>query len=373
MKVDKITISKPLVSEAAIKEVVRVLKSGHISQGEVVGELEKQFARYCGVKYAVAVNSGTAAIHCVLYGVDIKPGDEVITSPFTFVATANPILALGGKVVFADINEIDFCLDPSEVKRKLTNKTKAIFPVDLYGQPADYKHLNLRKGIKIVADACQAIGGSLDGKKVGSLADVSAFSLYATKNIMSAEGGVVTTDSKEIVGRCMMFRNHGQDPQRRYSYVDFGLNYRMTDVLAAIALPQVGRIDKITRERNLRAKRYTKNLSGLPGIILPVIRSNAIHCFHQYTIRVTDKAPISRDQLVIALNKANVFPGIYYPLPLHLHPHFMKMGYKEGDFPVAERIAKEVLSLPVHPAVTLKQIDFVSKVIKVACGEKGKN
>lgn len=358
----KIAISQPRVTRAGLRAVNKVLKSGQLAQGEVVRQLEEEIAQYCGVKYAVATNSGTAALHAAYYGIGLKPGDEVITTPFTFAATINPLLLMGVRVVFADINEEDFCLDPDKVRRKLTSKTKAIVPVDLYGQPAKYDEMRHR-GVKTIADACQAIGAELNGERVGSLADVSAFSFYATKNIMSGEGGIITTDSEKIATRCQMFRNHGQNLSERYLYEDAGLNYRMTDIMAALLIDQIGRIDEITRERQKRVARYTKNLAGIDGLVIPAVQLGVKHCFHQYTVRVLDNFPLSRDELIEILRYNDIIPAVYYPLPLHLQPAYKKLGYKVSDFPVSERASKEVLSLPVHPLVTLRQVDCVSGII----------
>lgn len=359
---DKIAISQPNVTKSGLKAVNMVLKSGQLVQGEIVSQLEREIARDCGARYAIATNSGTAALHTAYYGIGLGSGDEVITTPFTFAATINPLLLMGVKVKFADIDESDFCLDPKEATKKLTSKTRAIVPVDLYGQPAKYDELH-HKGVQTVADACQAIGSKLNGKKVGSLADVSAFSFYATKNIMSGEGGIITTDSQKIATRCQMFRNHGQNLSKRYLYEDIGLNYRMTDIVAALLIDQVKRINDITRRRQERAARYTKNLTGINGLVLPVVRQGVKHCFHQYTLRILKNFPVTRDQLVEVLRSQGVIPAIYYPWPLHLQPAYRKLGYKKGDFPIAERVSGQVISLPVHPGVTIKQVDYVSNLI----------
>ena len=362
-----INISKPIIGKDEIDAVISVMKSGMIVQGPVTAELEKKFAKYCNAKYAVAFNSGTAAIHAGLYALGIKKGDEVITSPFTFVATANPILMQNAKVVFADISEEDFNLDPEEVEKKINKKTKAIVPVDLYGQIYNYDATNKiakKNKLKILEDACQAIGAEQKNKKAGNFGDISAFSLYATKNIMSGEGGMITTNDKKLMEKCKQFRHHGQSEKTCYEYWDIGYNYRTTDICASIGLVQLKKVEKLNSARIKNAKQLSRGLADIEGVILPKIKPENKHVFHQYTIRITDDFKKTRDELLAFLKKNGTICGVYYPKPLHLHPHFAKMGYKEGDFPIAEKIAKEVISLPVHPNLTEKEINSIIKKIK---------
>lgn len=361
-----IPISKPLIEEEEINAVVEVLKSGMIAQGPKVAELEEMFAKLCGTKYAVATTNGTTAIHASLVALGIKEGDEVITVPFTFVATANPIVMEGGKVVFVDISEDDFCIDPSKIEEKITNKTKAIIPVDLFGQVYKYEEVKSiadKYGLKILEDACQAVGAKHGDLTAGKLGDVAAFSLYATKNIATGEGGMLTTDDEEIARRAKSYRHHGQDEATRYEYLEIGHNYRMTDILAAIGVEQMKKLDRIIDVRQRNASLYDERLSGIDGIILPNISKSNTHVYHQYTIRVTEDFGKSRDDLMAHLRENEIGCGVYYPKPLHLHQHFMNMGYKEGGFPVSEKLAKEVLSLPVNPFVTEEDIERITQVI----------
>lgn len=364
-----INISKPVIGEEEIAAVLKVLKSGMIVQGPVVQKLEESFAKYCDTKYAVAFNSGTAAIHAGLYALGIKAGDEVITTPFTFVATANPILMQGAKVVFADISEDDFNIDPKEVERKISKRTKAIIPVDLYGQVYNYpaiKKLAKKYQLKILEDACQAVGAERGGAKAGNFGDVAAFSLYATKNIMSGEGGLITTNDSKIAERCKMFRHHGQSEKTKYEYFDLGYNYRMTDILAAIGLVQLKKVEDFTKKRIRNAGLLSRGLENIEGIILPKIQDENRHVFHQYTIRVTKDFGLLRDELIESLKRKGINSGVYYPKSLHLHRHFRNQGYKLGGFPVSERMSEEVLSLPVHPRVTKKDIQDIIKIIRGA-------
>ncbi len=363
-----IPIAKPLIGEEEKRLVNMVLNSGMIAQGPKVKELEKEFADLCGVRHAIAVNSGTAALHTSLYAAGIKKDDEVITVPFTFVATANPILMQGAKVVFCDIKEDTFNIDAEEVKKKITPQTKAIICVDLYGQACDYDALQKiadDNNLKIIEDACQSVNANLNGKMAGSFGDIAAFSFYATKNIVSGEGGMITTDNDHFAELCKRFRHHGQSEQTRYEYYDIGYNYRMTDLQAAIALGQLKKIDEFTDRRIKNAMLLNKGLEKIRGIITPKIMGGAKHVYHQYTI-IVDGFKMDRDELLEYLKKNGIGSCIYYPKPLHLHPHFKRMGYMEGDFPVSEKISGKVLSLPVHPGVSEQDIKRIIEVIQNA-------
>jgi dTDP-4-amino-4,6-dideoxygalactose transaminase len=362
-----IPISKPLIENEEINAVVDVLKSGMIAQGPKTKELEDAFAKLSGTKYAVAFSNGTTAIHSAIVALGIEQGDEVITVPFTFVGTANPVLMEGGKVVFVDISEDDFCIDPNKIEEKITEKTKAIIPVDLFGQVYRYdevKKIADKHSLKILEDACQAVGAKYRDRVAGSLGDVGAFSLYATKNITTGEGGILTTDSDEIARKVKMYRHHGQDEATRYEYLEIGHNYRMTDVLAAIGVEQMKKLERITKVRVRNAKLYDEGLSEIEGVITPKVRKGNTHVYHQYTIRITEEYGHTREELMTFLMENEIGCGIYYPKPLHLHEHFRKMGYKEGDFPVSEKLAKEVLSLPVNPFVTEEDVEMIVDKIR---------
>lgn len=364
-----IPIAKPVIGEREKELVNEVLESGILAQGPKVKALEEQFAQLCGTKHAIAVTSGTAAIHAALYAAGVGPGDEVITVPFTFVATANPILMQGADIVFCDIKEDTFNIDPESVRKKVTGKTKAIIAVDLYGQPCDYDALRgiaEEHGLVIIEDACQAVNAYAGDVKAGALGDLGCFSLYATKNMMSGEGGIITTDDDQYAELCRRFRHHGQSEQTRYQYYDLGYNYRMTDLQAAVALGQLEKVDSFTNRRIENAKALNEGLSDVTGLVLPVEKEGHTHVYHQYTIRVTDEFPLTRDELLAHLKERGVGAGVYYPKPLHLHPHFSRMGYAEGAFPVAEKASKDVISLPVHPQVTPEDINTIIQVVKEA-------
>lgn len=361
-----ISLSKPFIGEEEVKAVVKVLRSGQLSQGEITLEFERKFAKYCGMSYAVAFSNATAAIHTALHALDTNEGGEVITTPFTFVASANPILMMRAKVVFADISEDDFCISPQEVQRVINNNTEAIIPVDLFGQIYDYKGLKKvvgKKKIKILEDASQAIGAEQDNIRAGNFGDVGVFSFYATKNLTTGEGGMAVTNSERLVKKMRLFRHHGQLPGKRYEYFELGYNYRMTDIAAAIGLEQLKRIDDFNKKRMKHASLLTEGLKNIPGIIIPNVKKNNKHVFHQYTIRVTKDFGHTRNELGQYLTMKGIGNGIYYPKPLHVYPHFRALGFKKGDFPVAERIANEVLSLPVNPQLTDENINTIIKAI----------
>lgn len=363
-----IPLIKVKLGEEEKNAVMDVLNSGNLAQGPKVKQLEEEFAQLCGVKYAVAVNSGTAALHTALYTIGIKPGDEVITVPFTFVATANAIMMQGAKPIFVDIKEDTFNIDSEKIRNLITEKTKAILAVDLFGHPCEYDKLwNIANefGLNIIEDSCQAVCAENNkGEKAGSLGDIAAFSFYATKNLITGEGGIITTNNKKYAELAKRFRHHGQSEQTNYEYRNLGYNYRMTDIMAAIGLCQIKKIKEMTKKRQKNAELFTAGLQNIKGIIPPIIKNDVIHVFHQYTIKITKDFSLTRDELIQRLNKTGIGTGIFYPKPLHLHPHFSKLGYKEGDFPVSEKISKEVLSLPINPHITEENIEKIIKVIK---------
>ena len=358
-----IQISKPIIGPEEEKAVFEVLKSGMLAQGPKVKELEEKFAAFCGAKHAIAMNSGTAALHACMHALGLKPGDEVITTPFTFVASANSILMQGAKPVFADIEEDTFNLDPAQVEKKITPKTKAILPVNLYGQMCHvkkFRELAKKHKLFLIEDACQSVGAESDGVKSGVIGDMAAFSFYATKNLMCGEGGIVTTNNADWAELCKRFRHHGQSEQTHYEYYDIGYNYRMMDLVAAIGIAQLGKITDFTKKRIENAHKLTEGLKGIKGIITPKTAPGSKHVYHQYVISVEK----NRDALLNYLKEHGVGAAIHYQKPLHLHPHFARMGYKPGDFPVAEKASQQILSLPVHPALTDEDIKTIIKQVK---------
>ena len=357
-----ISIAKPKIEEEERKLIKEVLDSGNLAQGSKVKELEEKFAKLCGVRYAIAVNSGTSALHTSLFASGIEEGDEVITTPFSFIATANSIVMQKAKPVFVDIKEDTFNINPDKIEEKITPKTKAILVVDLYGQLVDYEKIEeiaKKNNLLLICDSCQSVNACLNDKKAGSFGDIAAFSFYATKNMISGEGGMITTNNEKFAKSARRFRNHGQT-ENRYEYQGMGYNYRMMDLQAAIALGQMEKIEEFTRKRIENALLLNNGLNQIENITIPFVKSNVKHVFHQYTIKVDEN---KREELEKYLKENEIGYGIYYPKPLHLYPFFIKMGYKEGDFPISERMSKQVLSLPVHPYLTKEEINKIIKII----------
>jgi|SRR3989344_7223872 len=359
-----ITISNPIIDKHEVKAAAKVLYSRNIAQGNVVHILENNFSKFCGTKFAVAINSGTSALHTALYAADIHTGDEVITTPFTFVATANAILMVGALPVFVDIDPITYNIDPQEIEKAVTKKTKAIIVVNLYGQPADFGAITkIAKKFKLVVieDAAQSVNAVYKGRKSGNLADLSCFSFYATKNITCGEGGMITTNNKSYFQKAKQFINHGQKTNGIYEYVDIGLNLRMTDIEAAILLEQLKKVDWITKQRQEYAKIYNKAFKNITGIEIPYISSYTNHVFHQYTIRITKDFPLSRNQLIAYLQNKGIQTRVYYPKLLYKYPHLKKSIHKECRSAI--KASNEVLSLPIHPALTKKEVNFIIETI----------
>lgn len=353
-----IPIAKPLLGKEEIDAVTKVLSSGMIAQGPKVEEFELAFSGYTGSDHAVAVNSGTAALHIAVLAHDIGKEDEVITSPFTFIATANSILYTGAKPVFADIEPDTYNIDPEKIKEKITSKTKAIMPVHLYGHPADMKAImEIAEDHKLVVieDACQAHGAECLGKKVGSFG-TGAFSFYPTKNMTTSEGGMITTNDKEIAEKAKMIRAHGS--KVRYLHEMLGFNLRMTDIAAAIGLVQLEKLGGFTAARQKNASMLSAGLKGISGITPALTKPGCTHVFHQYTIRAQ-----RRDELADFLKEKEIGTGIHYPIPIHKQPYYMELGYKDS-LPISEKAAKEVLSLPVHPALSRDDVQKVAREVK---------
>ncbi len=353
-----IPISKPVIGEAEKQAVMEVLDSGMLVQGPRTAKLEEKFAAVCGVKHAIATSSGTTALHIALLAHGIGPGDEVITTPFTFIASVNSIIYTGATPVFVDIEAETFNINPALIEAAITPRTKAILPVHLYGYPCDMDailELARRHNLVVIEDAAQAIGATYHGQPVGSFG-TGCFSLYATKNVMSGEGGMITTNDDALAQRCRMIRSHGM--QRRYYHDMLGYNFRMSDLHAAIGVVQIDRLAEFTAQRRANAAYLNAHLTS---VVTPTVREGYGHVWHQYTIRV-DRGR-DRDAAVKQLNDAGVGTGIFYPVPANRQVHLQAMGLGNVTLPVAEQLAREVISLPVHPQ--LSQADLETIVAEV--------
>ncbi|MBC2697466.1 MAG: DegT/DnrJ/EryC1/StrS family aminotransferase [ANME-2 cluster archaeon] len=355
-----IPIAKPLLGADEVHAVTDAIMSAIIAEGPRVADFEQAFADYIDVEHAIAVNSGTAALHATLLAHGIGDGNEVITTPFTFIATSNSVLFTGARPVFVDIDEDTFNINPDAIMEKITQKTKAILPIHLYGHPADMNaimEIAEDHNLAVIEDACQAHGAVYNKKKVGSFG-TGTFSFYPTKNMTTSEGGMITTNDQNIADRARMIRSHGS--RKRYVHEMLGYNFRMTDISASIGLVQLNKLDEFTRKRQNNAEYLSGGLKGIDGITVPIVGRNCEHVFHQYTIRAKD-----RDELVKTLNEKGVGTGIYYPIPTHKQLFYQELGYNDS-MPKCEIAASEVISLPVHPSVTQNELDYVIEVIKGA-------
>src|SRR6266566_2341701 len=373
-----IPIARPLLGTEEEDAVLRVLVSGQLAQGEHVAAFERRFAEVCRVREAVAVSSGTAALHLALLAHDIGPGDEVITSAFSFAATANAVLLAGATPVFGDIERDTYTIDPALVEAALTPRTKAIMPVHLYGHPCEMQRLGSLAaihGLVIIEDACQAHAAAIDGKPVGSFG-TGCFSFYATKNMTTGEGGMVTTDDPGVAERVRLLRSHGQ--QERYLHTTLGYNLRMTEIQGALGLVQLEKLELFTEQRIANAAFLTERLGG--SVHTPIARPGYRHVYHQYTIRV----PEHREGWAMRLRSRGIGTAVHYPLAIHQQPFYrdhrgiwrcigapakMSAERTTGDvrLPVTEMAAEQVLSLPVHPALSREDLSTIAREVRALC------
>jgi dTDP-4-amino-4,6-dideoxygalactose transaminase len=378
-----LTFGEPFIGADEIREVVATLKSGWLSSGPRVEKFESQFRKYIGCKFAVALNSCTAGIHLSLLACGIKPKDEVITSPLTFAATANVILHAGAKPVFADVNRDSMNIDPREIKKRITPKTKAIIPVHFAGRPCDMDEITAishKYGLFIIGDAAHAVGAAYKNRKIGQIGDFTCFSFYANKNITTGEGGMVTTNNPHWTKKIRILSMHGisQDAWKRYTQDDLrhyqvlcpGFKYNMTDIQAAIGIHQLSKINKWLKRRTQIWKRYDQALKGLPLKTPFKDEAHISHARHLYTILLDiDKLKCNRFEIKKRLRKENIGTGIHF-ISLHLSPYYKKaFGYTRGDFPNAEYISDRTLSLPLSAKLKDRDIeDVISAVRKVVKG-----
>ncbi len=379
-----LSYSRQSITEEDVAAVVEVLQSDWLTTGPVVEQFEQAFARHVGATAAVALSSGTAALHAAMFALGIGPGDEVIVPAMTFAATANCVVFQGGTPVFADIDPETLLLGSDQVLSRLSPRTKAIIAVDYAGQPCDYAALRSvagEHGVALVADASHALGGRDGTRPVGSLADLSTFSLHPVKPITTGEGGVVTTDIAEAASQMRRFRNHGfttDHRQRRnngswfYEMTELGYNYRLTDFQCALGLTQLGRLDGgITRRRQI-ASRYDEAFAGMRGIEPVATRRGVLHGRHLYVVRIRrGMCGVGRDAVFEVLRRRGIGAGVHY-IPVHLHPFYReRLGTAEGDCPVAEAAYQEILSLPIFPDMRDEDVEHViDTCVSILSGSK---
>lgn len=374
-----LSYGKQTIDESDIRAVVNVLKSDYLTTGPFVKEFEACIANYVGAKYAVAVSNGTAALHMACFAAGIKEGDEVIVSPMTFAASANAVLYCGGTPVFADIDARTYNIDPDQIEKKITAKTKAIIPVDFSGQSVDMdriKEIADKYGLIIIEDAAHALGSEYKARKVGSQADMVEFSFHPVKPITTAEGGIVTTNSEDLYERMMIFRTHGITRDQAilnenhgpwyYEQQYLGYNYRLTDVQCALGTSQMRKIDEfITRRRDI-VKLYNNAFKDLEEIVTPFEAEYSNSGWHIYVIKIKlDLLTVTRKEIFEALQAENIGVNVHY-LPVYMHPYYRSLGYKKGSCPNAEDLYEHMITLPLFPSMAIKDVnDVVAAVNKV--------
>ncbi len=337
-----------------------VLDTGHFVLGEASQEFEQNLSEYIGVQHALGCASGTDALQLAMMAHGIGAGDEIISIPMTFIATIEVMILLGIKPVFVDVDPETYCIDPEQIAAKITDKTKAIVPVHLYGQAADMDpimEIAKRHNLVVFEDCAQAIGATYKGRKTCTIGDMGCLSFFPGKNLGAyGDGGAVLTNDEDIAQKIRRIRVHGAES--KYSHVELGINSRLDSIQAAILNVKLKYIDQWNEKRRLHAARYTNLLNGLKNVVFPYTASYNSHTYHQYTLQVEDRSGLQK-----FLTENGIATGIHYPIPLHLQPAFSNLGYKEGDFPNSEKIASKVISLPMYPELTEQLQDFVVEEI----------
>ncbi|MEE9593344.1 MAG: DegT/DnrJ/EryC1/StrS family aminotransferase [Thermoplasmata archaeon] len=359
-----IPIARPSIQREEREAVLRVLQSYSLAQGERVREFEGLFSDHVGTEYAVATNSGTAALHAALCALGLREGDEVILPAITFFSCAAMIARCGATPVVADVGEADYNLSSDNLAEAITPATRAIMAVHMYGQPADMGaicDLAGEREIPVIEDACQSHGARYGKSRVGSMGSVGCFSFYPTKMVTTGEGGMVTTDDGGIADHSRMFRDHGAS--RKYHHEFLGYNYRMTEIAAALGIEQLGKIETFIQARSDNANYLSKTLATIDGLDPPQVLPNRTHVYYQYVVRVAEDFPLKRDEVVVRLRDLGVESRPSYPMPIHQQPAFQGVGRSAGC-PVAERILPQMLELPVHPLLSAGDLQTIASALE---------
>jgi len=363
-----IPLSRPDITEREKQAVLAVLDSNFLSLGPKLKEFEEKMATYAGTEYAIACNSGTSGLHMIISGLGIKDGDEVITTPFSFISSSNCMLFERAKPVFVDIDEKTYNMDTAQIEAKITKKTKAILPVHIFGQPANMhvvRQIARKHGLYIIEDSCEAIGAEWNGQKAGSMSDAGVFAFYPNKQMTTGEGGIVVTNNEALAKLCYSLRNQGRGIDTQWlNHVRLGYNYRMNDISAALGIVQLERIDEIIAARQRAADFYMKKLQTIEGVILPTVDERVKMSWFVFVIRF--EPWIDRNIVMETLLNRGIGCRPYFT-EIHLQPFYREMfGYKEGDFPVTERVASGTLAIPFFNNITEDQIDIVVDEIRRA-------
>jgi len=362
-----IPVNMPLMGKEEINAVTRVLKSGILTgrhgSGPMAKQFEDNFAKFAGAKHAIAVNSGTAALHTALWAKDIKRGDEVILPSFTFIATAEAVALVGAKPVFVDIKPNTYNIDPGKVEPAITSKTRAVMPVDLYGLPAEMdkiREIADKHNLFVVEDAAQAHGASYKGKPPGHFADIACWSLYASKNMTTGEGGMLTTNNDEYAEKLRLLRSHGE--KEEYKAALLGHNYRMPEIEASIGIEQLKKLPTFVEKRRRNAEALSEKLSDVKQLVLPVEPRGCRSSWYLYTVRLRNGTAKDRDKVIQSLRKKGVGAGVYYHTPIHLMPYYRQL--ESYVLPETEKAAEQVFSLPVHPGLKATEVNYVAKTVR---------
>jgi dTDP-4-amino-4,6-dideoxygalactose transaminase len=372
-----IPFSQPMFGKAEINEVAKAMESGWVTLGPKTKDFEEQFAKYVGSKYAVGVTSCTAALFLSLISAGIGDGDEVITTIFTFAATANAIIHTGAKPVFVDIEKDTFNIDPKKIQEKITKKTKAIIPVHYAGLPVNLDaiySLAKKNNLLVIEDAAHAIGSKYKSKMIGSFGNLVSYSFHPIKNISTGDGGMITTDDEEVAQKLSRLRLHGMSKDAwkrhsstgswRYDILEAGYKYNMTDIAAALGIHQLKKLEKFIEVRTKYADIYTSLLGKIPEVTVPTNSQSVRNSWNLYTVKVdAKKLSITRDEIIEELKKMNIGVSVYF-VPLHLFTYYKKYGYKPGDFPVAEKVFEGIVSLPLYPKMTKGDVVYVAKSLE---------
>ncbi|HUX01169.1 MAG: DegT/DnrJ/EryC1/StrS family aminotransferase [Phycisphaerae bacterium] len=370
MTKERVPLSRPDISQADIDAVVAVLRTPHLSLGPKLPEFEKAFARYVGTRRAVAVNSGTSALHLLVRSLGLGPGDEMITSPFSFVASANCALFEGARPVFVDIDEATWNLDVGKLSAAVTDRTRLLLPVHIFGRPMPMDRVMAiaeARGIAVVEDACEALGATYQGRKVGAFGRAATFAFYPNKQMTTGEGGMIVTDDDTVADLCMSLRNQGRDPGAGWlAHARLGYNFRLSDINAALGLAQLARLPEFLRLRAEVARRYLEKLADVEELVLPAPYEEGELSWFVFVVRLADRfTKKDRDAVLASLREQGIGTNDYFT-PIHLQPFYRELGYKPGDFPVCEKVSERTIALPFYNRLTEKDQDVVVEILKSA-------
>lgn len=382
MSEEFIPYGKQWIDDEDIRAVVDVLNSDFLTTGPKIKEFEEKFAKYIGCKYAVAISNGTAALHAACYAANIKAGDEVITTPITFAASANCVRYLGGTPVFTDIDPKTYNIDPNEIRKKITPKTKAIIPVHFTGQVCnmeEIKKIAKEHNLIVIEDGAHVLGGEYKNELVGHLSDMTTFSFHPVKHITTGEGGMITTDNKELYDRLILFRTHGitrnmdllenkENEPWYYEQLELGYNYRITDIQCALGISQLNRLDNFVKRRRKIVEIYNREFNQLDGVIIPYQDKNQNSSYHLYVLQLElEKLDVDRKEIFNELRSENIGVNVHY-IPVYYFPYYKNLGYKKGICPKAEALYERIITIPLYPKMTdeevFRVIDKIKKVIK---------